>query len=103
MLVCIILIVNSVLFQFGSYARETSLHLNKACRGGTRTAAKSKMEHFVIIVNGFQHFVIIVNGFQPLTIITKYSILDLAAVLDPPLASVENTVGFSTSILHTKK
>ena len=93
MLVCIILIVNSVLFQFGSYARETSLHLNKACRGRTRTAAKSKMEHFVIIV----------NGFQPLTIITKYSILDLAAVLDPPLASVENTVSFSTSILHTKK
>ena len=28
---------------------------------------------------------IIVNGFQPLTIITKYSILDVAAVLDPPL------------------
>ena len=30
-------------------------------------------------------FVIIVNGFQPLTIITKRSILDVAAVLDPPL------------------
>ena len=28
---------------------------------------------------------IIVNGFQPLTIITKRSILDVAAVLDPPL------------------
>ena len=28
---------------------------------------------------------IIVNGFQPLTIITKCSILDVAAVLDPPL------------------
>ena len=28
---------------------------------------------------------IIVNGFQPLTIITKYSILDVAAALDPPL------------------
>ena len=27
----------------------------------------------------------IVNGFQPLTIITKHSILDVAAVLDPPL------------------
>ena len=46
-------------------------------RGGSRTAAKSKMERFVIIV----------SGFQPLTIITKHSILDVAAVLDPPLGS----------------
>ena len=38
-------------------------------------AATSKMELFVIIV----------NGFQSLTIITKSSILDVAAVLDPPL------------------
>ena len=34
-------------------------------------------------------FVIIVNGFQPLTIITKCSILDVAAVLDPPQQSIE--------------
>ena len=27
---------------------------------------------------------IIFNSFQPLTVITKYSILDVAAVLDPP-------------------
>ena len=32
-----------------------------------------------------ERFVIIVNGFQPLTIITKRSILDVAAVLEPPL------------------
>ena len=44
-------------------------------RGGSRTAATSKMERFVIIV----------NSFQPLTIITKRSILDVAEVLDPPL------------------
>ena len=44
-------------------------------RGGSKTAATSKMERFVIIF----------NGFQPLTIITKRSILDVAAVLDPPL------------------
>ena len=31
---------------------------------------------------------IIVNGFQPLIIITKYSILDVAAVLDPPLSFI---------------
>ena len=43
-------------------------------RGGSRAAAASKMECFVIIV----------NGFQPLTIITKHSILDVAAALDPP-------------------
>ena len=44
-------------------------------RGGSRAAATSKMERFVIIV----------NGYQPLTIITKRSILDAAAALDPPL------------------
>ena len=44
-------------------------------RGGSRTAATSKIELFVIIV----------NGFQPLTIITKCSILDVVSVLDPPL------------------
>ena len=44
-------------------------------RGGSRIAATSKMELLVITV----------NGFQPLTIITKCSILDVAAVLDPPL------------------
>ena len=40
-----------------------------------------------IIIRG--GFVIIVNGFQPLTIITKSSILDVAAVLDPPLIIID--------------
>ena len=44
-------------------------------RCGSRVAATSKMEHFVMIV----------NDFQPLTIITKPSSLDVAAALDPPL------------------
>ena len=44
-------------------------------RGGYTAAATSKMECFVIIV----------HGWKPLTIITKHSILDAAAVLDPPL------------------
>ena len=44
-------------------------------RGGSRTATTSKTERFVIIV----------NGWKPLTIITKRSILDVAAALDPPL------------------
>ena len=46
-------------------------------RDGSRTAATSKVELFVIIV----------NCFQPLTIITKSSTLGVAAVLDPPLVS----------------
>ena len=54
-------------------------------RGGSRTAATSKMQCFVIIVNGLDRFIIIVNGWKPLTIITKRSILDVAAALDPPL------------------
>ena len=44
-------------------------------RGGSRAAATSKRECFVIIV----------NGFQPLTIIAKCSILNVAAALDQPL------------------
>ena len=44
-------------------------------RGGFRAAATSKMERFVIIV----------NDWEPLTIIAKRSIMDVAAVLDPPL------------------
>ena len=47
-------------------------------RGGSRAAATSKMERFVIIV----------NGSKPLTIITKRSIWDVATVLDPPLQIV---------------
>ena len=45
------------------------------------TAATSKMELFVIIV----------NGFQPLTVITNFSNLDVAAVLDPPLDMADIT------------
>ena len=34
---------------------------------------------------------IIVNGLKPLTIITKYSILDVAAALDPSLMIISLT------------
>ena len=54
---------------------NTSFTLISTSRGGSRVAATSKMERVVIIV----------NGIQPLTIITKHSILDVAAALDPPL------------------
>ena len=49
---------------------------SSSLRGGSRTAAASTMERFVIIL----------NGWKPLTIITKRSILDVAAVLDPPVS-----------------
>ena len=57
-------------------------------RGGSRAAATFKMERFTIIV----------NGWKPLTIITKHSILDVTAALDPPLFSsyfiVLHTINF---------
>ena len=57
----------------------TPLHftctIQKTHRGRSRATATSKMERFVVIV----------NGFQPLTIITKRSILDVAVALDLPL------------------
>ena len=52
-----------------------SKDVRELIRGGSRTAATFKIELFVIIV----------NSFQPLTLITECSILDVAAVLDPPL------------------
>ena len=60
----------AVLCQFKCFCITKMLH-----RGGSRTAATSKMKRFVIIV----------NGWKLLTIITKHSILDFAAALDPPL------------------
>ena len=56
---------------------QLSRKLGPSCRGGSKTAATSKMEHFVVIV----------NGFQLLTIITTCSILDVAVDPDPPPAS----------------
>ena len=51
-------------------------------RGGSTAAATSKIERFLIIV----------NGFQPLAIITKRSILDFAAALDPSLITAFNPI-----------
>ena len=51
------------------------LSISNLQRGGSKTAATSKMELFVMIA----------NSSHPLTIITKNSILDIEAVLDPPL------------------
>ena len=51
-------------------------------------AATSKMEHFVIII----------NDWKPLSIITKRSILDAAAALDPSLDSDRYSEGFSEDL-----
>ena len=58
-----------------------------------RTAATSKMELFLIII----------NGFQPLTIITKKSILNVAAVLDPPLFVHPSSDSTKIEILESTK
>ena len=62
-------------------------------RSGSWAATTSKMERFVIIV----------NGFQPLTIITKRSILDVAAALDPPLpSSLVHSMSLSDDVLGSE-
>ena len=61
-------------------------------RGGSRTAATSKMECFVIIVNGFQ---------LSLTVITKRSILDPAVVLDPALRNIRTNKNLAFRTIGT--
>ena len=58
-------------------------------RGRSRAAATSRMECFVIIV----------NGWKPLTIITKHSILDVAATLDPTLMRDRFDVTFNARLM----
>ena len=60
--------------------RNFILSKNLDIRGGSRTAATSKMERFVIIV----------NGWKSLTIITQSTILDVAGALEPPLITSTN-------------
>ena len=58
----------------------SSLHMTQLAGeadADLRATATSKMEWFVILV----------NDWKPLTIITKCSILDVAAALDPPLGT----------------
>ena len=63
-------------------------------RSGSRAAATSKVERFVIIV----------HGFQSLAIITKRSTLDVAAALDPPLILMLSThYGTKASIDNCRK
>ena len=62
------------------------------CRDGSRTAATSKMELFVITV----------NGFEPLIIITKCSILDVVRSVPGLVPSVISLLFPRTDIMsHT--
>ena len=78
--------------KFGGKVKHELRVASYEFRGGSRAAAASKMERFVIIV----------NGFQPLTIITKRSILDVAAVLDPPLEFRYTSYEFESTIYEFK-
>ena len=72
-------LINNYSRNFGKF--PGNIFNSDLSRGGSRTAATSKIELFVIIV----------NGFQPLTIIIKCSILDVAAVLDLALLRMQDT------------
>ena len=60
-------------FKTVKYIVLNLMYMLSNTRGGSRAVAISKMECIMRIV----------NGFQSLAIITKYSILDVATVLDP--------------------
>ena len=68
----------------------------KGFRGRLKTAATSKME-LVGIIAKMELFVITVNGWKPLTYITKSSILDVVAVLGPPLGFTNILISFVRS------
>ena len=65
--------LSNLLFSEKDWAHKVYEFLYNS-RGGSRTATTSKMELFVIIV----------NSRKPLIIITKRSMLGVAAVLNPP-------------------
>ena len=69
---------SQTLFWLAPHVDNTFHNSNGHPRGRSSTAAISKVELSVIIV----------NGWKPLTIITKSSTLNVAAVLDPPLHPV---------------
>ena len=68
--------------QYHLWNRKFYHKIHIHIRGGLRTASTSKVELFVIIV----------NGFQPLTIITKSSTLDAVTVLDLPLHMINQNI-----------
>ena len=67
--------------------------IHAMARGGSRAAAISMMERFMIIV----------NGWKLLTIITKRSILDVAAALDPPLMAIILAAHYAFNVAYASK
>ena len=75
--ILLVIVIYTIFFSISiiiSICNQIS-HSGTIYRGESRAAATSKMDHFVIIA----------NSWKPLTIITKRSILDVAAALDSPL------------------
>ena len=102
-LICLIL--SKIWFSIFSYAKRLDDIKNNekwvvnstakrmiATRGRFRTAATSKIKHFVIII----------NGWKPLTTITKCSILDVAVVLDQLPVSIVKTPKFIKTNFRSK-
>ena len=48
-----------------------------------------------------EHFGIIINGWKPVTIIAKHSILDVAAVLDPPVTILSDFLIFQSDLFSS--
>ena len=67
--------IKNAFHDFPCYSTENVFSYSNTLRGGSRTVAASKIGRFLIMV----------NSRKPLAITTKRSILDVAAVLDPPL------------------
>ena len=67
--------------QFFSSALLTAIICALCSEDGSGAAA----------VSGVEHFVVVVNSWKPMAIFTKRSILDVAAVLDPPLMFLPHT------------
>ena len=66
------------IYYFNSLTARLKFSLMDVARGGSGTAETSKIEHLVLIV----------NSWRSLTIITKSFLVDVAAVLDPPLVAL---------------
>ena len=80
---------DSFFFVHTQALRNLSTHT----RGGSRTATTSKMEHLVIIL----------NDWKPLTVITKRSILDVAAALDPLLHTSSAALVIAVTYIYDNK
>ena len=79
----------NIAYYYQDSSRPVCLMLS-IYRSGSGAAATSKTERIVIKV----------NGWKPFTIITKRSILDVAAVLDPPLTIINYFIEHALNLMN---